>query len=266
MSTPPALSFVLPVHNEAEALPILWREIDTALRALGQSAEIIIVDDGSTDRSLAVARALAAQDPRIRLCRLRENSGLTAAFCAGFSLVRGDIVVTMDTDLQNDPADLPRLLEALVDCDAVIGWRQRRDDSFVKRVSSMIGNGVRNRLTGDRVHDSASSFRVMRRACLASVPPYAGMHRFVPTLLRMAGHRVREVPIHHRPRLFGESKFGIRNRAWRGLQDVLAVRWMMRRRLRYTIEPDDSAGTETDARSGDADRTTVRAPSPPPPR
>ena len=198
-----------------------------------------MVDDGSTDGSTDVARKLAAADSRMRLCRLRQNSGLTAAFCAGFSLVRAEIVVTMDADLQNDPADLPVLLDALPDWDAVIGWRWQRHDSVVKRVSSRVGNGVRNRLTGDRVNDSASSFRVMRRACLSAIPPYAGMHRFVPTLLRIAGFRVREVRVRHRPRQFGQSKFGIGNRAWRGLQDVLAVRWMMHRRLHYAIEEDE---------------------------
>ena len=236
----PALSLVVPVYNEAENLPLLWREIDAVLAKLGRTAEIIIVDDGSTDGSADVTRQLAARDPRVRLCRLRQNSGLTAAFCAGFSQVRADIVVTMDADLQNDPADLATLLDALDDdWDAVIGWRWPRHDSLVKRISSRVGNGVRNRLTGDQVNDSASSFRVMRRACLDAIPPYAGMHRFVPTLLRMAGFRVREVRVHHRHRQFGHSKFGVRNRAWRGLQDVLAVRWMMRRRLHYTIESEE---------------------------
>lgn len=235
----PALSVVLPVYNEAENLPALWHEIDAVLAKLGRTAEIIIVDDGSTDGSADVARGLAARDPRVRLCRLRQNSGLTAAFCAGFSQVRADIVVTMDADLQNDPADLPTLLDALEDCDAVIGWRWPRHDSLVKRVSSRVGNGVRNRLTGDQVNDSASSFRVMRRACLDAIPPYAGMHRFIPTLLRIAGFRVREVRVHHRHRQFGQSKFGIGNRVWRGLQDVLAVRWMIRRRIHYTIERDE---------------------------
>jgi len=230
---------VLPVYNEAENLPILWGEIDAVLTTLGRTAEIIIVDDGSTDGSADVARKLAAGDSRVRLCRLAQNSGLTAAFWVGFSRVRADIVVTMDADLQNDPADLPVLLDALQDCDAVIGWRWQRHDSLVKRLSSRVGNGVRNCLTGDRVNDSASSFRVMRRACLSAIPPYAGMHRFVPTLLRIAGFRVREVRVRHRPRRFGQSKFGIGNRAWRGLHDLLVVRWMMHRRLHYVIESEE---------------------------
>jgi glycosyltransferase involved in cell wall biosynthesis len=223
------------VFNEAESLPVLWGELDAVLARIGGSAEIIIVDDGSTDGSVGIARGLAGADPRIRLVRLEVNTGLSAAFRAGFDAARGAIVVTMDSDLQNDPADLPGLLQALQECDAVIGWRQRRDDPPLKRLASRVGNGVRNRLTRDFVHDSASSFRVMRRTCLDSIPPYAGMHRFVPTLLRMAGYRVREVPIRHRPRTFGRSNFGVWNRAWRGFADVLAVRWMMRRRIHYRV-------------------------------
>jgi dolichol-phosphate mannosyltransferase len=240
MSEGPELSIVLPVHNEAESLPVLWRELDAVLARIDRPVEIVIVDDGSTDGSVDIAGALTRTDSRIRLVRLEDNSGLTAAFRAGFDVVRGSIVVTMDTDLQNDPADLPALLKALDGYDAVVGWRQRRDDPPIKRLSSRIGNGVRNRLTHDFVHDSASSFRVMRRVCLEAIPPYSGMHRFVPTLLRLAGHRVREVPVRHRPRRFGRSHFGVWNRALRGLADVFAVRWMMRRRIRYSVARDET--------------------------
>jgi glycosyltransferase involved in cell wall biosynthesis len=234
------LSVILPVYNEAESLPSLWRELADVLPRLPAAAEVIFVDDGSTDGSAEIIRGLARGDSRIRLLRLETNAGLSAAFYAGFQAARGRVVATMDSDLQSDPGDLPALLAALNDADAVMGWRQIRYDSWLKRISSRIANGIRKAMTGDPVQDSACSLRVMRRECLAAVPPYAGMHRFIPTLVRLAGFRVRQVPVHHRARRFGRSKFGVSNRALPAFVDLLAVLWMMQRRLRYRIvdEPD----------------------------
>jgi glycosyltransferase involved in cell wall biosynthesis len=230
-----ALSVILPVHDEAENLPILWKEVAEVLPALASSAEVIFVDDGSTDGSAEIIRSLARQDSRIRLLRFEKNAGLSAAFHAGFQAARGRIVATLDSDLQNDPRDLPALVARLDGADAAVGMRLIRHDSLVKRVSSRIGNGVRRAVTGDPVQDSACSLRVMKRECLSAVPPYTGMHRFVPSLLKMAGFRVVEVPVHHRPRKFGRSKYGVGNRALTAFVDLLAVRWMMGRRLRYRI-------------------------------
>jgi glycosyltransferase involved in cell wall biosynthesis len=230
-----ALSVILPVHDEAENLPILWKEVAEVLPALASSTEVIFVDDGSTDGSAEIIRNLARQDSRIRLLRFEKNAGLSAAFHAGFQAARGRIVATLDSDLQNDPHDLPALVARLEGADAAVGMRLIRHDSLVKRVSSRIGNGVRRAVTGDPVQDSACSLRVMKRECLSAVPPYTGMHRFVPSLLKMAGFRVVEVPVHHRPRKFGRSKYGIGNRALTAFVDLLAVRWMMGRRLRYRI-------------------------------
>ena len=235
MSQAPELSVIVPVFNEVENISLLWEELDAALGRLGLPAEIVFVDDGSTDGSADAIRALMNHDSRVRLLCFEANAGLTAAFHAGYGAARGRIVVTLDADLQNDPRDLPPLLAALEGADAVVGWRRARHDPWLKRVSSRVGNAVRNRLTGDEVRDSACSLRAMRRECLGAIPPYAGMHRFVPTLLRTAGYRVVEVPVHHRPRRFGRSKFGIKNRALRALIDLLAVRWMMRRALRYQV-------------------------------
>jgi len=220
MSQAPELSVIVPVFNEVENISMLWEELDAALGRLGLPAEIVFVDDGSTDGSADAIRALMNHDSRVRLLCFEANAGLTAAFHAGYGAARGRIVVTLDADLQNDPRDLPPLLAALEDADAAVGWRRARHDP---------------RLTGDEVRDSACSLRAMRRECLGAIPPYAGMHRFVPTLLRTAGYRVVEVPVHHRPRRFGRSKFGIKNRALRALIDLLAVRWMMRRALRYQV-------------------------------
>ena len=226
---------ILPVHDEAESLPILWPELKGVLDCLGRAAEVIFVDDASMDESAAVIRELAAADSRVRLIRLAANYGLTTAFQAGFAAARGDVVVTMDSDLQSDPGDIPVLLACLGDCDAASGWRKERRDPWVKRVASAVANAIRNRISGDEVRDSACSLRAMRRECLAAIPPYHGMHRFVPTLLRIAGYRVVEVPVHHRPRRFGRSKFTARGRALPAFFDLLAVCWMMKRRIRYDV-------------------------------
>lgn len=247
MSAGVILSVILPVYNEAESLPLLWKELGEVLPGLAESAEVIFVDDGSTDGSADVVHTLAKDEPRIRLLRFEANAGLSAAFYAGFQAARGRIIATMDSDLQSDPRDLAALMARLQDADAVVGWRQVRRDSWLKRFSSRVANAIRTGMTGDPVRDSASSLRVMRRECVAAVPPYAGMHRFVPTLLKLAGFRVVEIPVHHRPRRFGQSKFGVRNRALRALADLLVVRWMMRRRLRYSIFEEIDSGGATGA-------------------
>lgn len=238
MKAPPELSVVVPVHNEAESLPVLWGEMVESLAGLGLIAEVIFVDDGSTDSSAEVLRSFVDRDRRVRLLRFETRAGLTAAFVAGLKAARGAIVATMDSDLQNDPRDLEILLAHLNGADAAIGSRQIRHDAWLKRLSSRIANAIRNYVTGDRVADSACSLRVMRRECIAALPPYDGMHRFIPTLIRLAGYRVVEVPIRHRPRRFGRSKFSVRNRAARALVDLLVVVWMMRRRLRFRIVED----------------------------
>ena len=230
------LSLVVPVFNEAESLVELWPELRRMLDAQPWRAEVVFVDDGSTDGSAEVVRGFVAQDGRVRLLRLARNAGLTAALHAGLTRARGQIVVTMDGDLQNDPAEIPALVARLGGWDAATGWRRERPDPWLKRASSRIANVVRNRVTREDVRDSACTMRAMRRSCASAIPPYRGMHRFVPTLLRLAGFRVVEVPIHHRPRRFGASHFGVRNRAWTAFQDLLAVRWMQSRVLRYEVE------------------------------
>jgi glycosyltransferase involved in cell wall biosynthesis len=235
----PELSVVLPAFNEEESLPQVWSEVSGVLDALGRSAEVIFVDDGSADATPDIVRSFRAADARVRLIRLAANAGLSAALDAGFARARGRIVITLDSDLQNDPRDIPRMLDALEGYDAVTGWRQRRDDPWLKRISSRIANGVRNAVTRESVHDSACTLRVLRHGCLACLPRFRGFHRFVPTLLRMAGCRVLELPVGHRARRFGVSHYGIRNRAFVAFEDLLAVRWMQDRRLRYdaTEEP-----------------------------
>ena len=231
----PTTSIVLPVFNEADSLPVLWAELAPVLAKLPGTTEVVIVDDGSTDGSADVARALARTDRRVRLVRLKVNSGLTAALLAGFAAVRGEQIVTMDTDLQYDPADIPGLLALLDRYDAALGWRRQRHDTLMKRLSSRIANRVRTAVLGDAVRDSACTLRAMRRPCLSAIAPYHGMHRFVPTLLGYAGFRIVEVEVRHRPRQYGASKYGLRNRSLRALVDLLAVRWMRSRRINYSI-------------------------------
>lgn len=233
---PCELSVVLPVFNEAANLPLLWPELIAAIEPHWRRVEVIFVDDASTDGSGEWLRDLARRDSRVCHVRLARHAGLTAALDAGYRRAQAPIVVTMDSDLQGNPADIPRLVAALGDADAATGWRARRHDPWLKRLSSRVANAIRNAITRETVHDSACTLRAMRRECTAALPPYDGLHRFVPTLLRIAGYRVVEVPVDHRPRRFGESKFGVRNRAGRAFRDLLVVRWMQRRRLRYTVE------------------------------
>lgn len=234
------LSVVIPVYNEAENLPPLWAELRPVLEKLGLAFEVVFVDDGSRDGSAEVIRALRERDRRIRLVRLKANAGETAATDAGFRAARGRWVVTMDADLQNDPADIPRLLAHLDGWDAVTGWRVNRGagDSWLRRVSSRVANRVRNWLSDETIQDSGCTFRAFRRECLRDLTLYRGFHRFLPTLLRMRGYRVLEVPVNHRPRRFGRSKYGLWNRALSAFADLLVVRWMKRRTLRYEVAED----------------------------
>jgi glycosyltransferase involved in cell wall biosynthesis len=236
------LSLVVPVYNEEENLPILWPEIREVLDPLGLSYEVIFVDDGSQDRSAEVVREFQAADSRVRLIRFKVNAGETAANDAGLKAARGRHVVTMDADLQNDPHDIPRLLSALREWDAATGWRVRRDDPWIKRISSRIANAVHNAVSREAIRDSGCTFRAFRRECLRGLVLYRGFHRFIPTLLRMQGYRVVEVPVNHRPRRFGTSKYGIRNRAFSAFRDLLVVRWMQDRQLNYQITEDTGAG------------------------
>ena len=232
------LSVVIPVYNEEENLPLLWPELRQVLEDMQVSFEVLMVDDGSRDRSADIIRAFADADPRVRLVKLKANAGETAATDAGFKRARGRRVVTMDADLQNDPRDIPMLVGHLDRWDAATGWRVKRDDSLVRRISSRVANRVRNALSEEDIRDSGCTFRAFRRECLRGLVLYRGMHRFIPTLLRMRGLSVTEVPVQHRPRRFGVSKYGIGNRAFVGLIDLLVIRWMKDRMLRYDVVED----------------------------
>jgi len=234
------LSVVLPVYNEEENLPLLWPELRGVLDPLGITYEIVFVDDGSRDRSADLVKGFRELDNRVRLVRLKENAGETAATEAGFKASRGRCVVVMDADLQNDPHDIPRLLHELDRWDVVTGWRVKRGDgdSLVRRISSRVANRIRNRISDDTIQDSGCTFRAFRRECLRGLVLYRGFHRFIPTLLRMRGYRVLEIPVNHRPRRFGRSKYGVMNRAFVSFVDLLVVRWMKARMLHYEVAED----------------------------
>jgi glycosyltransferase involved in cell wall biosynthesis len=223
------LSVVVPVYNEAPNLRPLAAEIHAALEPLGRPYEVLFVDDGSTDDGPRILAELAAADPRLRILRLPRNCGQSAAFAAGFRAARGEVVVTLDADLQNDPADIPRLLAELPGRDVVCGVRVARRDSSLRRFSSRIANAVRNRVTHESIADVGCSLRAYRIEFLHRIPMFDGMHRFLPTLLRLEGAVIVEVPVAHRPRRYGRAKYNIRNRLWRALADLVAVRWMQSR-------------------------------------
>ena len=210
-------------------------EARDALALLERPFEIIVVDDGSTDETATVLRNLKPSIPELRVLRSSQNCGQTAAMDAGFHYARGDIIVTLDGDGQNDPADISTLIEGLKEYDVVCGIRTRRADNLIRRASSRIANWVRNRLTGEKITDIGCSLKAFRRDILKRVKLFDGMHRFLPTLLRMEGARVIEVPVNHRPRIKGKSKYNIRNRLFRSFRDLLAVRWMQSRRLDYEV-------------------------------
>lgn len=232
----PNLSVVIPVYNEVENIDPLAAKLASALAGWPGEIEILFVDDGSTDRTLDLLRELQHADARIRIAHFRRNHGQTAALAAGFRLARGRAVVTIDGDLQNDPAEIPRLASMLSEWDCVCGVRTRRQDSLWKRFSSRIGNGFRNWATGDDIIDTGCTLKAFRRESLERLELYQGMHRFLPTLLRMRGFRVTQVPVSHHPRLHGKTKYGTWGRLTKGLADVWAVRWMKKNRLSYEAD------------------------------
>lgn len=231
------LSLVLPAFNEEENIGVLAAELFGVAEELRRRWEIecLFVDDGSTDGTREEIRRASGNYPElgIRLIALDRNWGLTAAMDAGFRAARGAVVVTLDTDLQNDPSDLPRLLGHLDGADVVVGVRAVRRDGFVKRLSSRVANGIRNWVTHEDIVDTGCSLKVYRRQCLQRIKLFDGMHRFLPTLLRLEGARVVQVPVNHRPRIHGRAKYHLWNRLIGPLMDLFAVRWMQKRHLGY---------------------------------
>lgn len=229
-SQTPEISVILPVFNERENVGPLVSEIREALSRVGMRWEVLAVDDCSRDDSVEVLRRLQGDHPELRVVRHRFNCGQSAAFATGLVHARGGVIITMDADRQNDPADLPRMIAALQgDVAAVLGVRRRREDTTLRRLSSRVANGYRDWLTGVHLQDAGCFLRVMRREALRELPVFNGLHRFLATLLRYQGYRVVEMDVHHRARVAGKSNYGIGNRLWRGIRDCFAMRWFRSR-------------------------------------
>ena len=233
------ISIVIPVYNERENLVLLDQEITKSIKPLNKNYEVILVDDGSTDGSSELIRVLQEKNSTIRLIRFGHNHGQTAAFAAGFDKARGDIIITMDADLQNSPSDIPLLLTAIKDYDVVCGWRHKRNDPWIKKISSKVANSVRNSLSDESIADTGCSLKAFRRECFKDIKLYNGMHRFFPTLMRMEGFSVTQVKVGHYPRIHGHSKYNIRNRLFASFKDLLAIRWMKKRQINYDIIEED---------------------------
>ena len=225
----PHLSIFLPVYNEEENLPTLHRKIIEAMDRLNESCEVIYVDDGSTDGSLAILRDLAARDRRVRVIGFRRNYGQTAAMAAGIDAARGAILIPMDADLQNDPADIERLLAKLEEgYDVVSGWRAHRRDAFITRtLPSRIANGLISKISGVPLHDYGCSLKAYRRDVIKDVNLYGEMHRFIPIYASWAGARVTEIPVAHHPRMAGQSKYGL-SRMVKVIFDLVTIKFMSR--------------------------------------
>lgn len=239
---PILLSVVVPLRDEGPNLRALHEEIVDALRAT-TGWEIVFVDDGSTDEGPDVLRELAREDPRVRIVTLARGYGQSTALVAGAEAARGEWIGTLDADCQNDPRDLVALWDAAREgvADVVTGYRLRRADAWARRASSRVANSVRNRVSGDRITDVGCSVRVFPRRALLEAVRFEGMHRFLPTLFRLAGYTVVERPVGHRARHAGRSKYGIHNRLWRGIADLYVVRRLVRRQVRYDLRDGDGA-------------------------
>ena len=235
MADEPYLSLVVPAYNEQENIEPLLARIASALAQTDKSFEVIIVDDGSTDATAELLSQAMARYPWLRVLRITGNSGQSVAFDAGFKAARGQVIATIDADLQNDPEEIPRLLPLLNGYDMIAGWRRRRQDSALRRLESRIANRVRNWISQEDIRDSACSLKLYKRHCLQGLQLYTGMHRFLPTLVKMRGYAVRQEPVKHSPRHAGTAKYGLRNRAFRAFVDLLAVRWMKSRYMRYQV-------------------------------
>jgi len=241
----PELSLAIPCHNEENNLQPLMSAIHAVLDALRVDYEVVITDDCSTDTSWNVLKELAASDPRLRIQRFRFNCGESAASWAGMQASRGRYIATLDADLQNDPKDLPAMLAALKNTDCVCGTRtasRGQGDNWIRIASSRVANWVRNKVSGENISDAGCTYRVFKRECIEEVNFFNGAHRFLPTLIKMEGFRVVEVPVSTNPRLSGSSHYGIWNRLFKSFRDLLGVRWMKSRQFRYRIIKSDDSG------------------------
>lgn len=227
MKDRPFLSIVVPVYNEEESVRLLYEKIGSACDSLGLSYEIVFIDDGSRDRTFTILEQVHKEDGRVKVVRFRKNYGQTAAMAAGFRAARGNVVISMDGDLQNDPSDIPRLLKKLDEgYDVVCGWRKDRKDKLIsRRVPSVIANWLIGKITGVPIHDNGCSLKAYRASVIKNVILYGEMHRFIPAMSTLVGARIEEIVVNHHPRHFGKSKYGI-GRIWRVMLDIITVKML----------------------------------------
>ncbi|HTV43410.1 MAG TPA: glycosyltransferase family 2 protein [Candidatus Sulfotelmatobacter sp.] len=234
----PEISFVVPCYNEEGNLRELFKAIRAVIEPLNISYEILVTDDRSADKSWEILKEFAAADNRVRIFRLEINRGESAAQWVAMKAAKGKYIVTLDADLQNDPKDLPKFLEALKGYDCVCGSRvavRAQSDSFVKVASSRIANWVRNKLSDENISDAGCCYRAFKRECIDDLKFFKGMHRFMPTLIKMEGFTVTEIPISSNPRFAGQSNYGVWNRLFASFYDLLAVRWMKKRMFKIKV-------------------------------
>ncbi len=229
-------SVVIPLKNEEENVEELFAEIEPVMQGLGKPWELIVIDDGSTDKTLTLLKSLQKKLPYLRVISFDRNYGQTSAFDAGFKAAKGQFVITLDGDRQNDPKDIPALLKLAPDYDLIVGWRHQRKDTAVKKITSKIANFVRGSFCEDNIHDTGCSLKVYRKSCLDKIKLFHGMHRFFPALFLIEGFKVTEVPVNHRERVKGVTKYNFFNRSFNTIADMLAVRWMSNRRLKYKLQ------------------------------
>ena len=222
------LSIVVPVYNEEENVRLLFEKIQAVCEAIGETYEVLFVDDGSQDKTFAVLSELSKQEPQLIVVRFEKNAGQTAAMAAGFEYARGQRIISMDGDLQNDPADIPKLLQKLDEgYDLVCGWRKDRQDKFLtRRVPSIVANWIIGKVTGVPIHDNGCSLKAYRSSVIKQVSLYGEMHRFIPAMSTVVGARIAEIVVTHHPRRFGKSKYGL-GRVWRVMLDIIAFKFII---------------------------------------
>ncbi|MGK5594737.1 MAG: glycosyltransferase family 2 protein [Parachlamydiaceae bacterium] len=232
----PIYSIVIPLKNEEENIRDLVEEIVPVMNALKSSWELICIDDGSTDQTLFYLKELQQEHANLRILAFEKNYGQSSAFDAGFKAAKGQFIITMDGDRQNDPRDIPSLIALADQADLVTGHRVNRKDPFSKRIISRFANFIRSRFCRDEVPDTGCSLKLYRRECLDKIKLYQGMHRFLPALFKIEGFKIAVVPVNHRERVKGYTKYHFFNRSFNTVADMLAVRWMSNRRLSYQIK------------------------------
>lgn len=230
------ISVVAPVYNEKDNISRFIEKVENSLKKGFDSYEIILVNDGSTDGSKEILNEEAKKNGHVKVYHFTKNNGQTAALDFAFKKASGDLVLMMDSDLQTDPEDVYTLLPYIKEYDMVNGKRETREDGLKRKISSIVGNSVRNYITGDDIKDTGCPLKLFKKEVVKSFYLYEGMHRFLPTLAKINGFKVVEIPVKHYDREFGYSKYGVFNRLFKGLKDAFAVRWMKKRRLRYQVE------------------------------